>query len=34
MRVGTGEIDVSIERKSGRARVTDLRATDVSATGV
>jgi glycogen debranching enzyme len=34
LRVGTGSIDVRIERKSGRARVTDLRATGVSATAV
>ncbi|MDQ2914408.1 MAG: hypothetical protein M3T56_14275, partial [Chloroflexota bacterium] len=34
LRVGTGSIDVRIERKSGRARVTDLRATAVSATAV
>ena len=34
LRVGTGSIDVRIERKGGRARVTDLRATGVSATAV
>ncbi len=34
LRVGTGSIDVRIERKSGGARVTDLRATGVSATAV
>jgi len=34
LRVGTGSINVRIERKGGRARVTDLRATDVSATAV
>ncbi len=34
LRVGTGSIDVRIERKSGRARVTDLRATGVSATAI
>lgn len=34
LRVGTGSIDIRIERKSGRARVTDLRATGVSATAV
>jgi hypothetical protein len=34
LRVGTGSINVRIERKGGRARVTDLRATGVSATAV
>src|SRR2546430_8552399 len=34
LRVGAGSIDVRIERKGGRARVTDLRATGVSATAV
>jgi glycogen debranching enzyme len=30
LRVGTGSIDVRIERKSGRARATDVQATDVA----
>src|SRR4029077_4569645 len=34
MHVGTGIIDVRIERKGGRARVTDLRASGVSATAI
>jgi glycogen debranching enzyme len=34
LRVGTGSIDVRIERKSGRARVTDVQASDVSVTAV
>ena len=34
LRVGTGSIDVRIERKGGRARVTDLRGTGVSATAI
>lgn len=34
LRVGTGVIDVRVERKSGRARVTDLQATGVSATAL
>jgi glycogen debranching enzyme len=34
LRVGTGSIDVRIERKGGRARVTDLQASGVSATAV
>jgi glycogen debranching enzyme len=34
LRVGTGTINVRIERKRGRARVTDLQASGVSATAV
>ena len=34
LRVGTGSIDVRIEKKSGRARVTALQASGVSATAV
>ena len=34
LRVGTGSIDVRIERKGGRARVTELRASSVRATAV
>ena len=32
LRVGTGSINVRIERKGGRARVTDVRATGVTVT--
>jgi glycogen debranching enzyme len=34
LRVGTGSIDIRIERKGGRARVTDMQASGVKATAV